>query len=379
MNSGVKSKVYQDVICLPCFGAENSWVRPGIKGGIYQADGTLIHEGFLYRQSASACLKRNGNIRYRDKDNSPIRQLQFPENIGETKHELNGAYIYAGLLVSHFGHFLLESLAHLWFIKQNPDIPILWVSVNKQQELSTFQKEILSLLKVKNRIHILTEQSIIEELVVAQTGYMVSSEFSVLQEQALKAFDQVLLKPGKKLWLSRKDVLHGRFLNEYILEDYLVSEGWTIYQPEKHSITEQLQYIQDAEHLAGIEGSAHHLLIFLPDYQGKVSIFPRGPKINGDFLMIAETLGIKQTVYFETTADCTPKFRSWQKDWCWLDINHVLQCLDVSPKPGSTFSWVFNTNLQNFPHQTSWKLLIRITIKYLQNKINRIAPAKIQL
>ncbi len=379
MNRCIKSQAYQDVICLPCSGAENNQIGPGIKGGLYQADGTPIPEGFLYRQSASACLKQNGNISYKGKDNSPVRQIQFPNDIGETKQELTGTYIYAGLLVSHFGHFLLESLAHLWFIKLNPDLPILWVAAHQQQELSTFQKEILSLLKIKNTIHILTEQSKIEKLIVSQTGYMVSSEFSALQKQALKVFDQVHLKPGKKLWLSRKDVLHGRFLNEQILEEYLTSEGWTIYQPEKYSITEQLQYIQDAEHLAGIEGSAHHLLILLPGYQGKVSIFPRGPKINGDFLTIAEMLGLKQTVYFETTADCTPKYRSWQKDWCWLDMNHVLQCLGISPKPGGIFRWVLTTTLQNFPHQTRWKLVLRITTEYLTKKIKRISPAKFQL
>lgn len=378
MNNSAKSQVYRDTICLPCSGVENGQVGLIFKGGLYQADGTLIPEGFLYRQSASACLKRNGNIWHKVKDDSPVRQIQFPDDIGETKKELTGTYIYAGLLFRHFGHFLLESLARLWFIKQNPDLPVLWVAAQQQPELSTFQKEILSLLKVKNPIHILTEQSKIEELIVPQTGYMVSSEFSTLQKQALKVFDPVLLKPGKKLWLSRKDVCKGRFLNECILEEYLASEGWTIYQPEKHSITEQLRYIQDAEHLAGIAGSAHHLLILLPGYQGKVSIFPRGPKINGDYLTIAKTLGLKQTVYFETTADCTPKHRSWQKDWCWLDMNHVQQCLGISPKPGSIFRWALTATLQNSPHQTRWKLVRRITTEYLIKKIKRISPAKIQ-
>jgi len=380
MNSSVKVKVYQDAICLPCSGAENyHHVRPDIKGGLYLEDGTPIPEGFLYRQSASACSKRKGNISYKGKGNSPVRQIQLPNDIGRTKQELTGAYIYAGLLIGHFGHFVLESLARIWFIKLHPDVPVLWVAAHRQSELSAYQKEILSLLKVKNPIHILTEQSKIEELIVPQTGYMVSSEFSAMQKQALKVLGPVRLKPGKRLWFSRKDVRNGRFLNEYILEEYLASEGWIIYQPEKYSILEQLSYIQDAEHLAGIEGSAHHLLILLPGYQGKISIFPRGPKINGDYLPIADTLVLKQTDYFEKAADCTPQHRSWQKDWCWLDVNHVLQCLGIPPKSGSVFSWALTTNPKRFPHQTRWKLLRRITIEYLASKIKRITPAKIQL
>ncbi len=46
-------ETYKNAICLPCSGAENGPVLPGIKGGLYQTDGTLIPEGFLYRHSSA--------------------------------------------------------------------------------------------------------------------------------------------------------------------------------------------------------------------------------------------------------------------------------------------------------------------------------------
>ena len=37
-----------------------------------------------------------------------------------------GCFIYVGLAMSHFGHALLEGVSRLWFIRANPDMPILW-------------------------------------------------------------------------------------------------------------------------------------------------------------------------------------------------------------------------------------------------------------
>ena len=37
-----------------------------------------------------------------------------------------GRFIYGGMLMDHFGHFLLEAMARLWFIREHPELPVLW-------------------------------------------------------------------------------------------------------------------------------------------------------------------------------------------------------------------------------------------------------------
>jgi hypothetical protein len=371
-------KTYSHAVCLPCTGAENGPVLPGVKGGLFQADGTLIPDSLLHRQHIPVKVKFKGRLLQATKETAPVYPVQQPGKIGETKYRLNGTYIYAGLLFKHFGHFLLESLARIWFIKQHSDIPLLWVAAHRQPELSPFQKEILELLGIKNRVHILTEQSEIEEIIVPEPGYMIESHFSAAQKDALKVFDPVPLSPGKKVWLSRKNVSNGKFLNESALEEHLARNGWAVYRPEEHPVREQLLFLHDAEYIAGIAGTAHHLLIFLPGYQGTVSLFPRGPSINGDFLTIADMLQLNQTIYFQDTADCTPKLPSWMKDWCWTDLNRVLQCLNAPRKSENGFVWALKAALWDLSPRTHWSIGCRIASSYIKNKIKQAVQGRVQ-
>jgi len=360
-------KTYPHAICLPCSGAENGPVVFGIKGGVCQANRTPIPEGFLYRQITQTMQKRSGLLQQNVKCEVPVTQIQLPGDIGETKHILPGPYIYAGLLFPHFGHFLLESLARLWFIKQHPSIPLLWVAAHKQTALNSLQQELFELLNVNNPVHILTEQSEIEELIVPKAGYMLSTLFTPEQKEALRVCTQAPLKPGKRVWLSRSKLKHARILNEPALERVLEAEGWLIYHPEEHSIRDQLHCIHNAEHIAGIIGSAHHLLLLTPDYQGRVSIFSRGPTVNGDFFNIAETLGLKQTIYFNATADCTPKRPSWGKDWLWLNMNSVLKSLGIRGRKNNS-KQALRTLLEETPPQIWWRVLPRILLHSILNK-----------
>ncbi len=363
----ISVKTYLRAICLPCSGAENGPVVPGIKGGIYQVNHTPIQEGFLYRQITYTTKKHTGSLQQTSKREVPISQIQLPGDISETKHILTGSYIYAGLLFSHFGHFLLESLARLWFIKQNPSTPLLWVAAHKQTALNSFQQELLKLLDIKNPVHILTEQSEVEKLIVPEAGYMLSTIFTPEQRDALRVCAQVPLKRGKKVWLSRSNLKRARILNEPALERILKAEGWLIYHPEEHSIRDQLHCVHNAEHVAGIIGSSHHLLLLMPDYQGRVSIFARGPTFNGDFFNIAKTLGANQTIHFNATVDCTPRQPSWAKDWLWPNINSILKTLGAEEQKNN-LKQTLRTLLKELPPRIWWRALPQILFHSILNK-----------
>ncbi len=333
-------ETYKNVICLPCTGAENGPVMPGVKGGLYQADHTLIPEGFLYRQHTPIVL-RGRNLQQTRKEDVPVIPIHHQGTPNGPKHTLNGSYIFAGYLFKHFGHFLLESLATLWFIKKHPQTPLLWISAHGQPELLPYQQDILKLLGIGNGIHILTEESLVEELTVPEPGYMIQTRFAEEQKTAFQVLEAPAPVAGKKVWLSRSSAKMGRFLNEDILEGILQKEGWVIYKPEKHPIQEQVHFLSDAEHIAGIAGSALHLVIFFPNYQGKVSIFPRDNELNYNFLNISDRLKLNQTVYFEHIVDCSPKLPPWIKDWCWADLNQVLQHLGIqNSAQRTTFSTI---------------------------------------
>lgn len=337
----------------------------GVQGGLYRSDRTLIPEGLLSRQHLRVKLQANGSIRQIRREEAPIQRVQQPAEPGETKHFLSGSFVYAGLLFEHFGHFLLESLARLWFIERRPDLPILWVAAHRQPGLLAYQEEILELLGIRNPVHVLTEQSAIEELIVPGLGYRVESEFAPEQQHALKAIGPAPLVPGKRVWLSRRGVANGRFLNERVLEQELESRGWILFQPEAHRVRDQLHFLCDAERIAGIAGSAHHLLVLMPDYRGRVSVFPRGRTISGDFLTIANALRLDQTIHFAATVNCTPGLPSWLRDLCWTDLNAVLASLGETRRLSNDFLIDLRTILAECPRESRWGILSRLVFKRL--------------
>lgn len=80
-------------------------VEPGtlpIRFGAFHPDGTPI---------AGAALRRatSGNI------------WSEPDHAAEV---LEATAVYGGILLPHFGHFLLETLARYWFLRHVPDLPI---------------------------------------------------------------------------------------------------------------------------------------------------------------------------------------------------------------------------------------------------------------
>jgi hypothetical protein len=89
---------YDAITFLPC--VRDGTGRTGYSFGAHATDGTALeafsHDWYAFRKPEPAVL------------------------------HLNGTAIYGGMLMNHFGHFLVEAMARLWFIRERPELPILW-------------------------------------------------------------------------------------------------------------------------------------------------------------------------------------------------------------------------------------------------------------
>lgn len=323
---------YKNAICLPCTGAENSALYPNAKGGVFDAHRRPIKDAFLKRE-----YRKDVNFIDGKWDRSSGQELKhhaliLPGEITGTAHRLSGTYIFAGYLFPHFGHFLLESLANLWFIRENPETPIIWLGVHNQPDLCDMGREFLALFNVNNPIHILTCETEVEDLIVPELGYLIHTKYTAEQVKALKVLEAPTPIKGKKIWLSRSALALGGITNEKNLEHILKSHGWDIYHPEQFTIMHQLEHLCDAEVIAGIEGSAFHLLMMIPDFKGKVKIFSRRRRIEFDFVAIAETLGLDQEIYYPDTRVWSHGLMHWE--WCrfWLRLDPVLTALGIKDR-----------------------------------------------
>lgn len=103
---------------------------------------------------------------------------------------------------------------------------------------------------------------------------------------------------GKKAWISRSRLSDvGHVIGEEEIEQTLMSTGWEIFHPQEHKFIDRLRYFNSCEEVAGWEGSAFHSLILLRHLRAVVHVFPRGLKINDNYLTIANAKGYVQHVH----------------------------------------------------------------------------------
>ncbi len=325
-------KTYENAVCLPCTGVENTALYPNANGGVFDNKHQPVEDAFLRREYRQNIEYIDGKW---DRTTGQIlkhHKLILPGEITGDSDRLQGTYIFAGYLFPHYGHFLLESLANLWFIKENPDTPIIWLGVHNQSDLSGMNRQFLALHDINNPIHILNRETEIENLIVPEPGYLIHTRYSDAQMRALKVLDAPEITKGKKIWLSRSALELRSVINEKNLEKILIQHGWEIYHPEKYPIKQQLLHLSDAEVIAGIEGSAFHQLMMIPEFKGKLIIFARRQRIEFDFVIIAEQLGFDQDIFYPDMRIWSYGLMHWEYCRFWLRLDPILEALGITQR-----------------------------------------------
>lgn len=210
--------------------------------------------------------------------------------------ELTGEWFYGGLFIPHWGHFLLESLARVWALRGRA-ANIVWHTLNPTAAPLKWQAELLALLGLGTaRHHFVVRPTAIERLTVPEPGFILGTSLHVAQALALGVHRFGPPEPGRRLWLSRSGLSLGAIEGEDVLEDSLARQGWTIFHPEGHGVTDQLNALAEAELVSGFEGSAFHTLILGADIRARVRIFARSRSVAPNYAVIAATKHLDQQV-----------------------------------------------------------------------------------
>lgn len=210
--------------------------------------------------------------------------------------------IYAGVYFPHFGHFLLESLARLWYAKDHPEIPVIWIGRDDRSEppeLRGWQHEILALLGIRNQTRVLIRPQRFSELHVPDAGYKYADYCHPQQAEFLACHDGPSQIDGRKLWLSRSGATNNVGLkNSQMVERHLEQAGWIVQRPENFTIRQQLDALSEAEIIAGEEGSAFHTLLLLKDIsRKKFEIFRRRGSEHKSFKTIGDARDVNQSFH----------------------------------------------------------------------------------
>ena len=307
----------------------------------YDQEGLPIPEGMIYRNFC-----RVFNLAPR------------PAFASQNKREV----IFGGFLFKHYGHFLLESLARLWFAKRNPDLPICWVG--RDGGILGFQQEILELLGITNTIYLADRPVQFAKIYFPEPGCIIREHFYPFQRDFLAVYKPKPTKPGLKIYLSRRNFGGESCLsNDQEVEALLEELGFTIYLPEEHSVREQLDTLSSAELILSLEGSALHTLLLLQEVQAEIVIIPRVNQIpNMNYTTIANAKGFRQTylplddLYLETEAT-HESFINYRGK---LNLELLASYLEAPAfDPYSLYGHMFLTNPKfNRKHQEPYQALV---------------------
>jgi capsular polysaccharide biosynthesis protein len=244
--------------------------------GAYDADLNFIDD-FLLRRWGSA-----GRAPY-DRSQA-IRRVE------------NG--IYGGVILLHYGHFLLESLSRYWALKDaREDRPIIW-HYQGQPDLNPWQREIFDLLGIDTGrfiyIDTLTE---LTNICLPEAAFVIGRRGHPWFFSSLCIAKPKNVVAGKKAWLSRSQLEkgRGRIVNEEELEAKLLEAGWKIFHPQMFSVVEQIEMLQDATLIAGFMGAAFHTMLFF-NVKSQVVIFNRPGPGPWNYQMIAARKHISQVI-----------------------------------------------------------------------------------
>lgn len=254
-------------------------------GGIYEADGHPYSPAFLQR----------GNH----------EPLQYPEKYTDISSLIIENHypfaVYGGIILNHYGHFLLETLARYWYLKDyqgdiifhiHPDGPYTY------EKLKSWQKEIFSYLFTDtSRIKIVANNIQFDKLIIPSPGLVIRNFFHQELGESLRIFGKkvftqvpVVSSPQfKKLWLSRSALGFALVKGEAELEKYLQKEGFYIVHPEKITVAEQVRLYEQAELICGFVGSAFHTLILVNNCPAKVIHFKRTRTFNQNYHLVINT------------------------------------------------------------------------------------------
>jgi len=224
-------------------------------GGVFDAEGRPVPD---------AQLRRLGHVLLGDAPGSspaPLRTL--------------AAALYGGLVISAYGHLILESLCRLWAASAMPGLPIVFQVARPASDLTNLMTNLAGLLGISaDRLLFVAEPIAVEELWVPAPGLELSTSINLRYidfvrravSRQISCVAPLLLDRTQPhgIYLSRSKLSSGkrRAIGEDALESRLESQGMACLWPERLPVNQQMCMVNNFDRFAGFIGSQFHNIIF---------------------------------------------------------------------------------------------------------------------
>jgi hypothetical protein len=235
--------------------------------GVFDAAGSYVHEAVLWRG----------------------RRLMVEPERPEPVAHLPGRWIWGGVLLNHFGHFLVESTSRLWAVDavEGPVDGLVFTVKRETAEeagqpvLQPFQRLFFELLGIGMAVKILAEPTRVEQLEVPGQGFglgEIARGTAPFRQFFQTRFARDIAAEGpEKLYISRSALGAGRggVIGEEHIEQALEAAGYEVFHPQKASLPTQIARYKAARQIVALDGSALHMVAMVAGPGQQVGMIKR--------------------------------------------------------------------------------------------------------
>lgn len=198
--------------------------------------------------------------------------------------KISEKFYYFGYFATHYGHFIVDCLGRLqsfmYLRRKFPNLKLLFhgdVSVDVLLKID-FIKEILDAIDIRpsdfisfNEITEISEVFVqapaFEELNFCYKSFYEFTHFIGEKIRKIQRGGDSLSSEkikNKPIYISKSRLISGvsKLINEFMLEEMLIKEGFEVIYPENLTIGEQINLYSQSSILCGFAGSAFHTSLF---------------------------------------------------------------------------------------------------------------------
>ena len=219
------------------------------RGGVYDKSGQFSDMAVLWRRTTPLLL--------------PLERLP-----PVTDH-LAGRWMWGGVLLNHFGHFLTESTTRLWALADLHDKLDGIVFLHKRNgETFALHQNFMAALGSTLPLRVIHAPTRLDVLMVPGQGFGLGDiSFGTAKARAFFKSDFARdIKPDgpERLYVSRSALRakRGGVLGETFIEDQLKPHGYEVFHPQQHPFDVQIARYRAARRIVALDGSALHLAAF---------------------------------------------------------------------------------------------------------------------
>lgn len=245
-------------------------VHPPAEGGFVDAAGVRDGAG---GDVPEAALWRNR------------RRLTTPPPAVPPGETLAGTWLWGGVFMRTFSHFVAETPARLWALDHLDETAldgVLFIDRRGRTDpLGPFHAEFFRLMGLRLPVRLAAGPTEVERLIVPGQGFglgAITQGTKEFRAAMRRRFARDVPPDGpERLYISRSGLGPGRggLIGEAELEARLAAEGYEIFHPERHDLTTQVARYKAARQVVAAEGSALHLFAFLARPEHEVAVIVR--------------------------------------------------------------------------------------------------------